>query len=367
MRQPVIFTIVTSNYTYRARSLFRQLSIYAPGFKQVLFVVDDGLVTRLEGDEFEVVRASSLAIPRFKQLVFALNPTALCCLLKSHAATFLLDFQETEGLIYLDSDMGVFSSLSDVLNTIQDYDLLLTPHLLAPPATGVQPGAKDLLPYGAFNAGFFAGNGSANMHAFMSWWATTLLDPCNSNYLTGYDQIWLNYAPAFLEHLQVLRHPGYNVAYWNIAERDFHERNNVFYCGSDRLVIFHFSSFNPLNPGKLTDTEDFCNYKTTAATKKLGEFIAREWENSGLADDNVSVPTKTHWADGTRIKQEERDVVSQLWESLDDSIDFFAKDFQSMHPELHNLIRGSTHTNAKSGFSNSKHNLCRVVRLFFGR
>ena len=62
---------------------------------------------------------------------------------------------------------------------------------------------------------------SAQARAFVNWWCERVRTGCTHDPLEGThgDQKWLELAPSICDGVAVLRHPGYNFAYWNAYER----------------------------------------------------------------------------------------------------------------------------------------------------
>jgi hypothetical protein len=71
------------------------------------------------------------------------------------------------------------------------------------------------------------------------------------------DQIWVNYAPIYFNGVQILKHLGYNVANWNLYEREI-TRTNETYCvnGAEKLKFFHFSHYKFSNPNLISDRQN---------------------------------------------------------------------------------------------------------------
>jgi hypothetical protein len=65
-----------------------------------------------------------------------------------------------------------------------------------------------------------------------------------------YDQLWVNYVPVFYDNSYILKHPGYNMARWNLHERSL----NANYCVNQSfpLRFFHFSGYNYSMPSLIS-------------------------------------------------------------------------------------------------------------------
>ncbi len=55
----------------------------------------------------------------------------------------------------------------------------------------------------------------------LEWWSARCLTQCRVDIARHLftDQRWMDLAPSFVSRCHILRHPGYNVAYWNLAHR----------------------------------------------------------------------------------------------------------------------------------------------------
>jgi glycosyltransferase involved in cell wall biosynthesis len=65
------------------------------------------------------------------------------------------------------------------------------------------------------------------------------------------DQRWIDLVPSLFEH-HILKDPGYNVAYWNLHERDVAWTGDGFVVNGRPLTFFHFSGYDPAKPHLLS-------------------------------------------------------------------------------------------------------------------
>ena len=132
----------------------------------------------------------------------------------------------------------------DALNSV---DMVLTPHICSPTGDVGHPLDKDLMRTGIYNLGFIAMNNKPEILDFINWWDKRVKAFGYHDLKNGffYDQIWLGYAPAFLEKVSILRHLGYNVANWNLHERKIIGLNGNYFVNTDEIPLrfFHFSHF----------------------------------------------------------------------------------------------------------------------------
>jgi hypothetical protein len=62
--------------------------------------------------------------------------------------------------------------------------------------------------------------------------------------------------PALYDNYFILKHPGYNMANWNLHERQLFIEKTSFVNDEYPLCFFHFSSYKFNNP------EQICSYLT---------------------------------------------------------------------------------------------------------
>jgi len=71
------------------------------------------------------------------------------------------------------------------------------------------------------------------------------------------DQAWLSSLPFVFHDLTYLsRHPGLNVAYWNLDERHLTRSDETILVNGYPLLFFHFSGYDRTNPTFLSKHSD---------------------------------------------------------------------------------------------------------------
>ena len=79
------------------------------------------------------------------------------------------------------------------------------------------------------------------------------------------------------ERVAVLRHPGYNIAYWNLAQRtvSLDDAGQTLVNGQP-LVFFHYSGLNPQTPHNVSKHQNRFTFENiNAPTRSLFEDYAR--------------------------------------------------------------------------------------------
>jgi lipopolysaccharide biosynthesis glycosyltransferase len=308
--QQDICCFTSSNYAYlsRARVLASTFKKYNPNSDMVLLLVDkepENFSLNLENEPFDrVVYVHEIGIPDFNNWSFKHNVVELCTAIKASAAKFLLN--QYEKVIYLDPDIAVFDSLSDIIEKLNIYDIILTPHQLSP-CIDRELEIKDIelcsLKHGIFNLGFFAVNNKLQALDFLNWWESRLLKYCYEDIPSGIftDQKWCNLAPMYYSKLYINRDFGCNTASWNLHERSFEYIDNKIYINkTDSLKFYHFTKYGGAGDAM---TKRY-------ATNQL-VFEIWYWYGQWLRNFNENQPPKGHYyygyySNGDEIKQEDR-------------------------------------------------------------
>lgn len=148
-----------------------------------------------------------------------------------------------DGVLFLGADVMFYDSPTFLEGLAPHHSAVVTPHILTPvPNDGLHPSMQDFLKSGQFNADFVYWRNCPQTVAFLQWQEAQHKVRCDAS--TFWDQGWLNFVSSFLSGTHVLRHPGYNTAYYNLHERPITYRNDRWYVGdSAELVAYHFTGW----------------------------------------------------------------------------------------------------------------------------
>lgn len=236
-------TIVSLNYLAYARTLCSSFLRHHPDCGFYVLIVD-----RLPPDfdisqeAFEVVLAEDLGVSDFESLSFKFDVLELNTNLKPTFLKRLLDHGVDE-VIYFDPDIYIYAELGPIFEAARDHAIVVTPHSLSPSDDATQSEVL-LLASGVFNLGFICVSRSVEAIRFLSWWENRCLTLGFDEQRSGLfvDQKWMNLAPCFFSGVAILRHPGCNMAYWNLHERRLTREGQTWKVNeSDPLIFFHFS------------------------------------------------------------------------------------------------------------------------------
>lgn len=314
-----VCTIASANYLARVRVLMESLARWHPEWERYVLLLDriDGRIG-LESEPFRVVPLEDLPISGLRRLCFRYSQLELATAVKPPLLRHLFDGAGCERVVYLDPDVQLLAPLDEVERALDGGALLcLTPHVFEPPTDEWEPSAETLRRAGRFNLGFAALARHSALEAFLSWWWSKTEHDCRVDFARGLflDQRCLDEAPTRFPDVEVLDHRGYNVAYWNLAERpvtkDPSAAPSGYRAGPDPLVFFHFSGYEPSRPEILSRFQDRFDRRGVGAAAAL--FDA--YRDAVLAAGQDEVCGLAHafdrFEDGTPVVAEVRSLYSK--------------------------------------------------------
>jgi len=217
------FTVVTKSYLAFARAMAGQLKKFHPDIPLVVFLADnpDGCFDPIK-EPFPVVELRDyLPGPLLETMPAYYTAFEFCNALKGFAHLHLASKPGLNCWLYLDADIFVCGSFDRIFSTINEYSILLTPHILHPASLAkTERIERAFLKHGIYNGGCVGIRNTPIAREFLAWWTERLTWLCLLN-LPGLscDQTWLNFVPLFFKDVHILRDPAVNVAYWNLHER----------------------------------------------------------------------------------------------------------------------------------------------------
>ena len=239
-----VCSIVSLAFMPAARVMLRSFLEFHPGARAALLVLDANLPTETPIPGVRVFTLSEIVTGDLTPYRFGYTPFELSCWAKPRLLNALL----AEGhscCIYLDADILVLSRFDEVLQMLERHSIVLTPHLTSLSNESSASIERELFASGAYNMGFLTIRDDESAKCFLKWWGHRTDTNCFHDIKSGLfvDQKWIDLVPGGFSNVGVLRHRGYNCAYWNLGERAIGEENCAFMVGTDPLRFFHFSGY----------------------------------------------------------------------------------------------------------------------------
>lgn len=252
-----VFTIISNNYSAHARVLMNSLAHHEPAWDRWVLLVDEPTEEPLIAPPCAQVKlATELPLPSPQTFFIRYD------ILEANTAVkpWMIDWLFGQGyshVVYLDPDIKLYSPLIELREAMDDHSVVLTPHITKPYNDDKHPDELLIKRTGVFNLGFCAFQNDDEGRKIIKWWQGHLAENCVNSLARGIfvDQSWMNFCPVYCSRLHVLRHTGYNVAYWNLHYRQItgSKGDGFLRAGpTDALRFYHFSGFDYRHPGRLS-------------------------------------------------------------------------------------------------------------------
>ncbi len=251
MNNICIFTICSKNYLAQALTLRDSVIQHEPELDFVIFLADR--VTE-EISDVDLEPLDVTWIPKWKEMALKYNVIEFNTSIKPFCFKKLFR-QGYQKVVYLDPDMYVTDKLDYIWDNLDQYSIILTPHMLDIDLgeEGVLP-ETDLLTCGIYNLGFAAISNTKVGGIIVDWWCRKLEKDCYNSPIEGLfvDQKWMTFIPGYFpKETLVSTHAGINIGYWNLHERELIQKDNKYFIkdkvsGKEYpLLVYHFSGFKP--------------------------------------------------------------------------------------------------------------------------
>jgi glycosyltransferase involved in cell wall biosynthesis len=295
--QDALVTIISANYLPFARVLCRSFAEHEPLVRRFVVIVDEGIdevVT--ENEPFEVLHVRAIGIPDLDDFLAQYTVLEANTAVKPFVLRFLFERYGFERVVYLDPDIWVHSRLDAVWAALDKGSVVLTPHLRDAFRDEGKPAEIDILRSGTYNLGFIALRRSVATEQLLEWWTQKTQFDCVVDLESGLfvDQKWMDLVPGYCDGTVILRHPGYNVAYWNLHERELTFERGRYGVGSEPLAFFHFSGYDPDRPDVLSKHQDRHDLRSMPVVRRLCDAYAER-----LLAEGYSVAKRRSYAFGT--------------------------------------------------------------------
>lgn len=319
-------TIVSANYLAYAKVLAASLALHEPAARLTVLLVERSSETLRElcrQTGLHVLFAEELGLPDLEQLAYKYDILELNTALKPSLVLHMFRSGH-QRVAYVDPDIQFYGSAEVVEQALDAAEIVLTPHSCSPLMDGSRPSDVDFLRNGVFNLGFAAFRQGSQSLALLSWWESRCLSHGFNDvgFGTFVDQKWMDLAPAYFDGVHVLKHPGCNVAYWNLHERPVTERDGAWVVGDKKLVFFHFSGFDPRRAELLSRHQTRHQLSQFPAVAELARAYSQKLIDAGYADYRPLSYSFGRLRDGTAVTSlMRRALLCETGGSINDPFD----------------------------------------------
>lgn len=244
----LVTTIATWNEFTEALLLAKSVKQHHPDASVIVCLAENSLP---ESERYpwihHFVLARDLGIPDFDAYMSQFHGFQHVSALKGYLFRFLADaYGEENEFIYLDARMLVINPLIEFRSMISSSTIVLTPHFVTPfPRTNCSQEVQ-VLKEGTFHAGMIGIRRTQELGQLLNWWIRVIREFSGQDEYGGNqpDQKYLNLIPSLFRTV-ILRHPGYNVGFWNIHEQErfISLKGRRYTVGSENLRCFNFNNY----------------------------------------------------------------------------------------------------------------------------
>lgn len=270
MTNTLYFTICSANYLAYARTLAASLRESDPAADFVVFLADRCPIAVIAGiPDLRIIPVDKLGVTTLVDMAFRYDIVEFNTALKPICFQHAFEKLRADYAVYLDPDIFILRQLRHVSEAFADgAECVLIPHITAPLESGKNPDTLSILRVGVYNLGFAAFANKPAARSFIAWWRQQLQTNCHIDVDRGVfvDQRYCDLAPSFIGATAILRHPGYNVAYWNLPHRQVQRVGNSYSVNDEPLYFFHFSGIDIRNPHR------FSRYQDTYSRDNIGDL-----------------------------------------------------------------------------------------------
>jgi len=244
----VICTIISKNYLAHARTLTESFLKHNPNGKIFVLLVDevnDHFDPKKE--KFILVDVKQIGIKNLDSFCFKYSILEQNTGVKANFLKYLFKKYHLKKLAYFDPDILFSNNIKNLWSLLDRKSIVLTPHITSPILDEKKPSEYDIMKSGVFNLGFIALSYNETTKNFLDWWSSHLMEHGYSDIQRGMftDQKWVDLVPSIFDDVYIIRHPGYNVAYWNLMQREVMIQDKKIFVNSKPVYFFHFSGFSP--------------------------------------------------------------------------------------------------------------------------
>ena len=215
----------------------------------------------------------------------------------------LLEQSDGGPLLYLDPGLRVLGPLVELEGIAEQHDLVLVSRIVAERQSTSGVAFAGPSNGGALSRRMLGVRAGANLERVLEAWPLWFLDGGPAIYS------WFDGLPAIAGDASVLRVPGYGLDPWTLSAWQPGGSPDLLEVAGHPARLFDFSDLDPLEPGRLCDSEETIALSAVPALAKLSELHARELLDAGYEADIARPERLGDLGDGVRLTPVMRELV----------------------------------------------------------
>lgn len=268
-------TYFDEGYLPKGLALYRSLCRHAGDFELWVLCLSEACheaLTRLQAPRMRLLRLAELETfePRLAavrphrtrvEYFFTCSPVLPACVFDREPSADVVTYLDSD-LWFLHPPDALFEELGDGSTAIIEHDFT--------------PDQRHREKFGRFNVGWIGFRRTRDGLACLDWWRERCLEWCHDRVDDGRfaDQGYLDEWPRRFAGVRILKHPGANLAPWNIRGREVRWKGDAWTVNGRPLIFFHFHGFREVRQG-LYDTA--LSYYGAAGSRDLTEHLFRPY------------------------------------------------------------------------------------------
>ena len=240
----LFFTLCSNNYLPFALSLGQSVKSFEPDACFLIGLVDkfSPQIDYSVWKQFEFLTCFDLGYTEFESMLSRYDIIEFNTAVKPFYFEYLFGkYSEIDTIYYLDPDLCFYQSPEVMDREWEDAEILLTPHLIDVPQ---KPNTGELtsLGHGIYNLGFMGLRRGKESLRLIQWWKERLKEHCRIDKCRGIfvDQKWIDLAAFFFDNIKSVKHPGWNMAWWNFSERKLLKTSQGYSVNQDETLLLFF-------------------------------------------------------------------------------------------------------------------------------
>lgn len=261
-------TITTLKYLPKCLALLASIEKYTDSFHLWICCMDAAtynILSAMKLRNVTLLKLSEIENEGLKSVKDDRKEHEYCWTLKASLILYIFQhYESADSLLYVDSDVFLFSGPDKCFEFLKKHPIFLTCHNFS------QDFKYLYRKKGRFNAGIIGFKRCTTAVSYLKWWRKKCIEWCYDAVLEGRfaDQKYLEEIVKSCGEAYVEESIGMNAAVWNVRNKEVYERDNKIFIGEKLLVFYHFSSFMILGENRF-DLWKWDSLKISYLTKRL--------------------------------------------------------------------------------------------------
>ena len=220
---------------------------YHPSLKLSVLLIDPiGDKEVSSSTSINLFSLDEIEIPKVEDMKIYFNAFELSNCLKPFFVAHLLR-KGFDKIVYLDADILVVNTFDTLFDMLDEHAIVLSPHWLQPKLVHHSDvSVREIADLGIYNGGMWGVRNQDGGMAVLEWLMGVLPDLGFDDRHNGMfvDQKILPLAAQlFSSQFGCMKHPGYNIGYWNLHEREIKKIDTRYVVNGKPVIFFHLSGF----------------------------------------------------------------------------------------------------------------------------